>query len=158
MTKIERLFPIFGIAFALIYAPTMNNNWALATYHPRPGVWDWGVAPATNGPAMYWYGFVFTALLGAVVVTAIAALRLDAGLANQTYQCIRLPDGRTGNYVGNSKRPIRSFRNSENQSEVLSGPIERNTREGPSSGLSPGTSNTLTSPVRGSNRPYLLLC
>ena len=41
------------------------------------------------------------------VVTAIAALRLDPGLANQQYQCIRLPDGRNGNYVGNSKRPIR---------------------------------------------------
>jgi len=41
------------------------------------------------------------------IVTAIAALRLDPGLALQQYQCIRLPDGRTGNYVGNSKRPIR---------------------------------------------------
>ena len=41
------------------------------------------------------------------VITAIAALRLDPGLAHQQYQCIRLPDGRTGNYVGNSKRPIR---------------------------------------------------
>jgi cell division protein FtsW (lipid II flippase) len=41
------------------------------------------------------------------VVTAIAALRLDPALANQTYQCVRLPDGRTGNYVGNSRRPIR---------------------------------------------------
>ena len=41
------------------------------------------------------------------VVTAIAALRLDPNLAHQQYQCIRLPDGRTGNYVGNSKRPIR---------------------------------------------------
>ncbi|MDE3194724.1 MAG: FtsW/RodA/SpoVE family cell cycle protein, partial [Acidobacteriota bacterium] len=41
------------------------------------------------------------------VVTAIAALRLDPNLSHQTYQCIRLPDGRTGNYVGNSKRPIR---------------------------------------------------
>jgi peptidoglycan glycosyltransferase len=41
------------------------------------------------------------------VVTAIAALRLDPKLAHQPYQCIRLPDGRTGNYVGNSKRPIR---------------------------------------------------
>ena len=41
------------------------------------------------------------------VVTAIAALRLDPALAHQQYQCIRLPDGRTGNYVGNSKRPIR---------------------------------------------------
>ncbi len=41
------------------------------------------------------------------IVTAIAALRLDPALAHQQYQCIRLPDGRTGNYVGNSKRPIR---------------------------------------------------
>jgi cell division protein FtsW (lipid II flippase) len=41
------------------------------------------------------------------VVTAIAALRLDPALAHQQFQCIRLPDGRCGNYVGNSKRPIR---------------------------------------------------
>jgi hypothetical protein len=74
VTKLERLFPVFGIAFALIYAPSMNNNWALATYHPRLGIWEWGVAPPINGPAMYWYGFVFTAGLGALVVTAIAAL------------------------------------------------------------------------------------
>jgi cell division protein FtsW (lipid II flippase) len=41
------------------------------------------------------------------VVTAIAALRLNPALAHQQYQCIRLPDGRTGNYVGNSRRPVR---------------------------------------------------
>ncbi len=41
------------------------------------------------------------------VVTAIAALRKDPGLAKQRYECIRLPDGRSGNFVGKSKRPIR---------------------------------------------------
>lgn len=41
------------------------------------------------------------------IVTALAALRLDPALAGQTYQCLRLPDGRSGNFVGNSKRPIR---------------------------------------------------
>ncbi len=41
------------------------------------------------------------------VITAIAALRLDPALANQQYNCVRLPDGRTGAFVGNSKRPIR---------------------------------------------------
>jgi cell division protein FtsW (lipid II flippase) len=41
------------------------------------------------------------------VVTAIAALRLDPQLANQQYQCVRLSDGRTGNFVGNSRRPVR---------------------------------------------------
>jgi cell division protein FtsW (lipid II flippase) len=41
------------------------------------------------------------------VVTAIAALRVDPNLAHQQYQCVHLPDGRNGNFVGNSKRPIR---------------------------------------------------
>lgn len=41
------------------------------------------------------------------IVTAIAALRADPGLANQHFDCVHLPDGRNGNFVGNSKRPIR---------------------------------------------------
>ncbi len=41
------------------------------------------------------------------VVTTMAALRKDAGLAHRTYQCIRLPDGRVGNYIRGYKRPIR---------------------------------------------------
>ncbi|MBV8902394.1 MAG: hypothetical protein JOZ22_02065 [Acidobacteriia bacterium] len=41
------------------------------------------------------------------VVTTMAALRKDQQLAHRTYQCIRLPDGRVGNYVKGSKRPIR---------------------------------------------------
>jgi cell division protein FtsW (lipid II flippase) len=41
------------------------------------------------------------------IVTAIAALRKDPALSQQVYGCIRLPDGRSGNFVGQSKRPIR---------------------------------------------------
>jgi cell division protein FtsW (lipid II flippase) len=41
------------------------------------------------------------------VVTAMAALRKDAGLTKKTYQCIRLPDNRVGQYLKRSKRPIR---------------------------------------------------
>lgn len=41
------------------------------------------------------------------IVTAIAALRKDPGLSNQIYGCIRLPDGRSGNFIGKSRRPIR---------------------------------------------------
>ena len=72
--KLEWLLPIFGIAFAIIYAPVMDHNWALATYHPKLGVWDWGVAPSRDGPAMYWYGFVLTSFFGALAVTVVAAL------------------------------------------------------------------------------------
>jgi cell division protein FtsW (lipid II flippase) len=41
------------------------------------------------------------------MVTAMAALRKDAGLSHRTYQCIRLPDGRVGNFIKGSNRPIR---------------------------------------------------
>jgi cell division protein FtsW (lipid II flippase) len=41
------------------------------------------------------------------VVTAMAALRKDPQLEHRTYECIRLPDGRVGNYIKGSKRPIR---------------------------------------------------
>ena len=41
------------------------------------------------------------------VVTAMAALRKDAGLTHKRYECIRLPDGRVGNNVHGSRRPVR---------------------------------------------------
>ena len=41
------------------------------------------------------------------VVTAMAALRSKPDIAHKNYQCIRLPDGRVGNFVNSSKRPIR---------------------------------------------------
>jgi cell division protein FtsW (lipid II flippase) len=41
------------------------------------------------------------------VVTAMAALRKSADLAGKSYQCVRLPDGRVGNYINGSRRPIR---------------------------------------------------
>jgi cell division protein FtsI/penicillin-binding protein 2 len=41
------------------------------------------------------------------VVTAMAALRKDPALAGKSYQCVRLPDGRVGNYINGSKRPVR---------------------------------------------------
>jgi hypothetical protein len=79
MTKAERLAAIFAIAFAVIYAPTMDHNWTMATYHPIQGIWQFGRAPPLGGgsPAMYWYGFVITAGVAAGAVTALAALVPD---------------------------------------------------------------------------------
>jgi cell division protein FtsI/penicillin-binding protein 2/cell division protein FtsW (lipid II flippase) len=41
------------------------------------------------------------------IVTAMAALRHDPHLTQQTYACVRLPDGRAGAYVKGWDRPIR---------------------------------------------------
>jgi hypothetical protein len=80
MTKEARLAAVFAIAFAIIYAPTMDLNWTSLTYHPVQGVWDIGKAPPKGGgsPAMYWYGFMVTAAIGAAIITALAALVPDS--------------------------------------------------------------------------------
>jgi len=74
MTKIERLFPIFGVIFAAVYAYAVFKDIALVTYHPKIGVWDLGHTPSRDGPAMYWYGFVLFAFIVAVPMTALCAL------------------------------------------------------------------------------------
>jgi hypothetical protein len=74
MTKLERLFPVFGAAFAVIYAVVLDYNWALFTYHPKLAIWDAGVAAPKDGPAMYWYGVVATSFLAALAVTAVIGL------------------------------------------------------------------------------------
>jgi hypothetical protein len=74
MTKIERLFPIFGIIFAAAYAYVLYHDMPLVTYHPMLGEWDIGRAASRKGPAMYWYGLVLTAFVVAVPLTALCAL------------------------------------------------------------------------------------
>ncbi len=74
MTKVERLFPIFGVIFAIVYAYAVYKDIAIVTYHPKLGVWDVGHTPSRNGPAMYWYGFVLFAFVVAVPLAALCAL------------------------------------------------------------------------------------
>jgi cell division protein FtsW (lipid II flippase) len=40
------------------------------------------------------------------IVTSIAALRKDPSTAESRFECKRLPDGRTGNFIRGSRRPI----------------------------------------------------
>jgi hypothetical protein len=72
--KLARLFPAFSTSFAVIYAFALYYNWALVTYHPAINQWDWGAVPPKSGPTMYWYGIIATTTIGALVVSAIAAL------------------------------------------------------------------------------------
>ena len=76
---ISRVFPVFAIAFAVIYIgqvylTAFQINLALITYHPQIGVWaPLAEAPRQGqGPAMYWYGWLLTAGLGAGVLAALS--------------------------------------------------------------------------------------
>jgi hypothetical protein len=70
--SIYRVLPIFAAAFAVIYVVAVEANWALVTYHPRTGEWDWLTQPARSGPAMYWYGWIGTSILTASAISILA--------------------------------------------------------------------------------------
>jgi hypothetical protein len=67
-----RALPVFSIAFALIYIASVEYNLALFTYHPQIFKWGLLVEAPKEGPAMYWYGWLLTAGLGAGVLAALS--------------------------------------------------------------------------------------
>lgn len=75
----QRAIPIFSGAYAVLYAIAMYFNIALFVYYPQPREWHWHDTPGLAGPAMYWYGWIANAVIGAVVIAALG-LALPASL------------------------------------------------------------------------------
>ena len=64
----------FSLAMPVLYVLCDLANWPLFTYHPATGRVDLGWAPPIKdeGPAMYWYGWTATTLLGSTLVGLLA--------------------------------------------------------------------------------------
>jgi hypothetical protein len=67
---------VFAIAGPLVYVVSELGGVPLFTYHPGTGRIDFGFAAArpNEGPAMYWYGWLATTLIGASLAGLIATL------------------------------------------------------------------------------------
>jgi hypothetical protein len=70
---------VFAIATPIVYVLCEMRNWPLFTYHPGTNRVDLGFSPAVRnqGPAMYWYGWTATTLIGSAILGAIAAMLPD---------------------------------------------------------------------------------
>jgi hypothetical protein len=68
----SRVIPIFAASFAVVYVLAVEFNWAVVTYHPRLGEWEWLTKPAKTGPAMYWFGWLMTSFVAAAVISLAA--------------------------------------------------------------------------------------
>jgi hypothetical protein len=64
---------VFGAAYAVIYVICTELNLPLLTYHPVIGEVDFLWTPERRGPAMYWYGWMLTSLIGAAALAWIAS-------------------------------------------------------------------------------------
>jgi hypothetical protein len=67
---------VCAIATPIIYVACETQNWPLFTYHPGTNRIDlfWAPAIRNEGPAMYWYGWTATTLLGAGALGFLATL------------------------------------------------------------------------------------
>src|SRR3954469_7194800 len=74
--KFGRFAITFGIAFAILYTVLEQLNWPLFTYHPAVGKLDfWMQRPrSSEGPPMYWYGWLALSGIGAVAMSFVATL------------------------------------------------------------------------------------
>ena len=88
ISRLSTFSIVFSIAYAVLYLLSVENNWALFTYHPALEEFGLLVQKPKDGPAMYWYGWIATSALGALAIAAVAASipaaalnRLWSGLA-----------------------------------------------------------------------------
>jgi hypothetical protein len=74
-TAFRTFATVFAIATPVLYVICEMRNWPLFTYHPGTGRLDlgWAAAVKDEGPAMYWYGWTATTLIGAAALGLIAA-------------------------------------------------------------------------------------
>jgi hypothetical protein len=64
---------VFAIAYPIVYIVAVELNLAAFTYHSALGEVGLGPDKPRNGPAMYWYGWIVTSAVSALVIGAIAA-------------------------------------------------------------------------------------
>lgn len=67
---------VFSVSFAILYVVCEMGSFPMFTYHPGTDRIDPGFAPPRRdeGPAMYWYGWIATATLGASLLGLLATL------------------------------------------------------------------------------------
>ena len=75
-TTFRTFATVFAIATPIIYTACEMQNWPLFTYHPGSNRVDlgWAAAVKDEGPAMYWYGWTATTLIGAAILGMLATM------------------------------------------------------------------------------------
>jgi hypothetical protein len=76
VTRWTRALPVFAIAFPVLYVLAMYFNWPVLTYVPRTRQFHMFLVrpPATQAPAMFYYGWLLTAAFGAAAVGLVAVI------------------------------------------------------------------------------------
>lgn len=63
---------VFAVVYTIAYVIAVWKNYPLFTFHPVRGTVGWGLERPSDGPAMYWYGWISTAAIVAAGACVIA--------------------------------------------------------------------------------------
>jgi hypothetical protein len=65
---------VFAVAYPIAYVVAVMKNYALFTYHPALEEFALWVERPKEGPAMYWYGWIATSVIAALVAGLVASV------------------------------------------------------------------------------------
>ncbi len=115
-----------GLKGAIVVLDPATGDLLAAVSYPWPELWQFASFRANPDRSME-ADFQDRARFGLYppgssfkLVTAVAALRTKPDAQTKTFECKPLGDGRVGNYVGNSRRPIRD----DTQDRVAHGTVD----------------------------------
>ena len=75
-TRFKTFAVTFAITGPLLYLICVSLNLPLITYHPAVNRIDflWSPARSGEGPAMYWYGWTLSVLVGGAIVSFLVTM------------------------------------------------------------------------------------
>jgi len=75
-TRLKTFAVTFAVASPLLYLICVSLNLPLITYHPAVNRIDflWSPARSGEGPAMYWYGWTLSVLVGGAIVSFLVTM------------------------------------------------------------------------------------
>jgi hypothetical protein len=79
-TKVKTFAIVFSLAFPVLYLVCEQFGGPLFTFHPAVSrlEWGWGPGRSGEGPAMYWYGWVASALIGSSILGLVGTMLSDS--------------------------------------------------------------------------------
>jgi hypothetical protein len=74
--KIKTFAMVFSLAFPVVYLVCEQFGGPLFTYHPAVSrlEFGWGRSRSGEGPAMYWYGWVASSLIGGLILGLLGTM------------------------------------------------------------------------------------
>lgn len=81
-SRVKTFVIVFSLTFPVAYLLCEQLGGPLFTFHPAVNrlEWGWGPSRSGEGPAMYWYGWVASGLIGSSILGVLGAMLPESAI------------------------------------------------------------------------------